>query len=90
MNLLDNKHPSRCGSQHLLNHFMCAKPLLPGSSVHGILQERILEWVACPPPVDLPNPGIELGLGRLNSDGKESYRQILYHLSYHGSLIQIF
>ena len=25
----------------------------------GILQARILEWVACPPPGDLPNPGIE-------------------------------
>ena len=33
---------------------------LPGSSVHGILQARILEWVACPPPRDLPDPGIEL------------------------------
>ena len=32
---------------------------LPGSSVHGILQARILEWVACPPPGDLPEPGIE-------------------------------
>ena len=32
----------------------------PGSSVHGILQARILEWVACPPPGDLPHPGIEL------------------------------
>ena len=31
----------------------------PGSSVHGILQARILEWVACPSPGDLPNPGIE-------------------------------
>ena len=31
----------------------------PGSSVHGILQARILEWVACPPPGGLPNPGIE-------------------------------
>ena len=31
----------------------------PGSSVHEILQARILEWVACPPPGDLPNPGIE-------------------------------
>ena len=31
----------------------------PGSSVHGILQARILEWVACPPAGDLPNPGIE-------------------------------
>ena len=32
---------------------------LPGSSVHGILQTRILEWVTIPFPVDLPNPGIE-------------------------------
>ena len=30
----------------------------PGSSVHGILQERILECVP-PNPRDLPNPGIE-------------------------------
>ena len=30
-----------------------------GSSSHGILQARILEWFACPPPRDLPNPGIE-------------------------------
>ena len=33
----------------------------PGSSVHGILQARILEWVPCPPPGDLPDPGMELG-----------------------------
>ena len=32
----------------------------PGSSVHGMLQARMLEWVAFPPPGDLPNPGIEL------------------------------
>ena len=32
---------------------------LPGSSVHGILQARILEWVAIPSPGDLPDPGIE-------------------------------
>ena len=25
----------------------------------GILQARILEWVACPAPGDLPNPGIK-------------------------------
>ena len=25
----------------------------------GILQARILEWIAIPPPGDLPNPGIE-------------------------------
>ena len=27
--------------------------------VHGILQARILEWVAVPFPGDLPSPGIE-------------------------------
>ena len=32
---------------------------LPGSSVHGISQARILEWVAFPPPGDLPDPGIK-------------------------------
>ena len=31
----------------------------PGSSVHGISQARILEWVVIPPPGDLPNPGIK-------------------------------
>ena len=31
----------------------------PGSSVQGILQTRILEWVGFPPPGDLPDPGIE-------------------------------
>ena len=28
-------------------------------TVHGILQARILEWVAFPSPGELPNPGIE-------------------------------
>ena len=31
----------------------------PGSSVHGILQARILEWVAMPSSVGLPDPGIK-------------------------------
>ena len=31
----------------------------PGSSVHGILQARILDWVAMPSSRDLPDPGIE-------------------------------
>ena len=31
----------------------------PGSSVHGILQARILEWVAITISRDLPNPGTE-------------------------------
>ena len=32
----------------------------PGSSVHGILQARILEWIAIPFSRDLPNPGMEV------------------------------
>ena len=33
----------------------------PGSSVHGILPAKILEWVATPSSRDLPHPGIEPG-----------------------------
>ena len=33
----------------------------PGSSVHGILQARTLEWTAFPSPEDLPDPGVEPG-----------------------------
>ena len=29
------------------------------SSVHEILQARILDWIAMPTPGDLPNPGIK-------------------------------
>ena len=32
----------------------------PGSSVHGILQATIQSELPCPPPGDLPDPGIEL------------------------------
>ena len=31
----------------------------PGSSIHGILQERITEWVALPFSRNLPDPGIK-------------------------------
>ena len=34
----------------------------PGSSVHGIFQAGILEWVAFLSPGDLSNPGIKLSL----------------------------
>ena len=34
----------------------------PGSSVHGILQARILEWVAMPFPREFPDSGLKLGL----------------------------
>ena len=32
---------------------------LPGSSVCGISQARVLDWVPCPPPGDPSEPGIE-------------------------------
>ena len=42
---------------------------LPDSSVHGVLQATILEWVAKPPdPGDLPNPGIKPGTPGLQAD----------------------
>ena len=44
----------------------------PGSSVHGILQARILEWVAIPSPGDLPDPGIEPGAPALEADALPS------------------
>ena len=50
---------------------------LPGSSVHGILQARIMEWVAISFSRDLPDPGIEPGLPHC--------RQTVYRLSYQGS-----
>ena len=40
----------------------------PGSSIHGILQARILEWVTSPPPGDLPIPGTEPGSSTLQVD----------------------
>ena len=32
---------------------------IPGSSIHGIFQARVLEWLPFPSPKDLPDPGIE-------------------------------
>ena len=43
----DSLHPMDCS--------------LPSSSVYGILQASILEWLPCPPPGDLPDPRIEPG-----------------------------
>ena len=40
----------------------------PGSSVPGILQARILEWVAIPFSRDFPNPGIKCGSPTLQTD----------------------
>ena len=41
---------------------------LPGSSVHGILQARIVEWAAIPPPGDLSNLGAETTSPALQAD----------------------
>ena len=45
-----------------------------GSSVHGIVQAKILEWVAILFCVDIPDPGIRLNPSLLH------YRQILWNL----------
>ena len=56
---------------------------LPGSSVYGILQARILEWVTMPSSKDHSNPGIE----------PTSYisfvsKQVLYQWPYLGSPVE--
>ena len=40
----------------------------PGSSVHGILQAKILSGLPFPPPGDLSHPGIEPGSPALEAD----------------------
>ena len=48
----------------------------PGSSIHGILQARILEWVTISSSRGIfLTQGVNLGL--------MDYRQILYHLSHY-------
>ena len=54
---LDNQ-PIYGFSQNVLCNPMDCSP--PGSSVHGILQARILEWVAMPSSRGSSRPGIEL------------------------------
>ena len=46
----------------------------PGSSVHGILQARMLEWVAMPPSRVSSQARDQTGVFCLSSD-----RRILYH-----------
>ena len=41
---------------------------LPGSSIHGILQARVLEWVA----ISFPNPGTVPGCPALQGDALTS------------------
>ena len=45
---------------------------LPGSSGHGILQARILEWVAIAFSRDLPDQGVKAGSPALQADALPS------------------
>ena len=45
---------------------------LPGSSIHGILQARVLEWVAISSQGDLPDPGIDPSSPTLQTDALPS------------------
>ena len=61
---------------------------LPGSSVHGILQARILQWGACPLQGDLPNTGIKPRSPSLQADSllSEQPRKLVkthYTVSFH-------
>ena len=49
----------------LCNPIDCTPPV---SSVHGILEARILEWVAMPSSRGLPNPGIKPRSPTLQAD----------------------
>ena len=65
----------------------------PGSSVHAILQARILEWIAIPTPGDLCDPGIEPaslvssavadGIFTTEPPGKPLLATVIYRLLYH-------
>ena len=84
------KHPLTLWLLFVVLHAMClvtqlcptlCNPMdcsLPCSSVHGILQARILEWVAMRSPSgNLPNPGIEPRSPALQTDSLPSQPQFL-------------
>ena len=50
------------------SHSVLSDSLRPHGLVHGILQARILEWVAVPFSRGLPNPGIEPRSPALQAD----------------------
>ena len=49
-----------CAQPHQLCPTLCDPTSPSSSSVHGILQARVLEWVVIPFSGDLLDPGIEL------------------------------
>ena len=53
--------------------------------IHAILQARILEWLPCPPPGDLSNPGIKPASPALQADSlllSHRGRELLLHSDY--------
>ena len=69
-----------CMKCYSLNHGRLFAPYglsPPGFSVHGILQARILQWVAISLQGIFPTQGLNLPL--------LPFRQIFYHLSHHGN-----
>ena len=72
--LIQEPNPSwRRGSHSVVSDSLRPHGLYPPrSSVHGILQERILEWGAFPFPGDLPAPGIKPWSHALQADSLPS------------------
>ena len=61
----------------------------PGSSVHGILQARVLEWVPFPPLGGLPDPGVKPASPSLQADSflwdvHSAHMHILWPASWSG------
>ena len=88
-------------SEHLCPHVCCAVCVVTqswltlcdamdcspsGSSVHGILQARILEWIAMPSSRDLPNPGMEPRFPKLQKDSLPFEPGFLTKVAFFGSL----
>ena len=44
----------------------------PGSPVHGFSRQEYWSGLSCPPPRDLPHPGIEFGSYALQTDSSPS------------------
>ena len=65
----------------MLSHFSRVQ-LFAMSSVHGTLQAKILEWVAMPSSMGLPDPGSQTHVSYVSYIG----RRVLYHQHHLGSL----
>ena len=70
--MVKNKFSERKVKVKSLSHVQLFATPQPGSSIHGILQARVLEWVAISFPGDLPHPGIEPGSPTLQADALPS------------------